>query len=543
MAAGGAGSWRRDLRVALILVWRPKNFPGWHGRRSEAAREVPKGLARDAGAAPYTLVHLAGLLPRHWEVQVVHEMVRDVDLDMEVNAVFLSAMDFCAPHALHLAREFRRRGVKVIVGGLYATLHPGYFAGVADSVVVGEAEPILAALVADLERDRLEPIYVADRPADLSDQPPPRYDLIETDFTLTMAYEATRGCPFTCSYCILSNIRQPFRRRPIANVIRDISAVPSGWNWLQRKYLVFWDNNIGADRRYFRELCEALVPLKRVWGIETSIDTVTPESARLMGKSGCRFAYIGLESMSQESLAGANKRHNQVAEYKQRIRYLHDNGVLVMSIFLLGLDGDTLDYLHRLPDLADEIGVDLPVFSLAAPIDGTPFHREMKEAGRLLDGNILGGMDGVHLLYKPRDVSADELELALFECMRRGYRRGRVLRRVARAARIGFWGGLNNAISNFYYIGHQRSLSRTGRERVRARGTWPGLGDAGLRRGDDHPDGPSLAYRDNGSGTSAEAGGEEVYAGLRAAGRTSSATPQAASASAVHWVSESGPKG
>ena len=44
-------------------------------------------------------IHLASLLPRHWPITLVHEMVRDVDLDMDVEAVFLSTMDYCAPHA------------------------------------------------------------------------------------------------------------------------------------------------------------------------------------------------------------------------------------------------------------------------------------------------------------------------------------------------------------------------------------------------------------------------------------------------------------
>ena len=52
------------MRVAVIVVWRPKNFPEWNGRRSEGARKVPPALARDAGAAPYTGIHLASLLPR-----------------------------------------------------------------------------------------------------------------------------------------------------------------------------------------------------------------------------------------------------------------------------------------------------------------------------------------------------------------------------------------------------------------------------------------------------------------------------------------------
>jgi len=462
------------MRVAVILVWRPKGFPDWHGRNQPGADQVPPPLAYDKGAAPYTAIHVASLLPRHWDVQVVHEMVRDVNLDMDVHAVFLSTMDYCAPHACWLAGQFRARGVKVIVGGLYATLNPGYFAGVVDSVVVGEAEPVMPALVADLERNCLAPRYVAERPADLSLLPVPRFDLVETDFRSTGAYEVTRGCPFTCSFCVLSTIRDPYRRRPIPNVIRDLQAVPQSWSWLHRKYIGFWDNNLGADRRYFLDLCEALIPLKRLWGTQTSIDTITPEAARLMGRSGCQYVYIGLESMAQESLGGANKRHNRVDEYRRRIRLLHDNGVLVMSIFLVGLDGDTPDYLRRLPDLVDDVGVDIPVFSFAAPIEGTPFHQGLKDAGRLVDGDILGGMDGVHLLYRPQNLSADEVEMALWDCMRRGYSSGRVLGRIARGMTRSWWGGLASAVTNLFYVGHQRELARSGLERTRARGRWPG---------------------------------------------------------------------
>jgi radical SAM superfamily enzyme YgiQ (UPF0313 family) len=462
------------VRVAVILVWRPKNYPDWNGRGPEAARDIPKALAFDTGAAPYVGIHIASLFPRSWSVTLVHEMVRDVDLDMDVEAVFLSTMDFCSPHASRLARAFRARGVKVIVGGLFPTLNPGYFDGVVDSVVVGEAEPVMPRLLADLQSNSLQPRYIAREPADLSLLPVPRYDLVETDFRMTMPYEATRGCPFTCSFCVLSAIRLPYRHRPIPNVLRDIRNVPSHWNWRQRHWLVFWDNNLGADRAYFRDLCEALVPVRRIWGTQTSIDTITPESARLMGRSGCRFVFVGLESLAQQSLVGSNKRQNRVHEYREKIRLLHDHGVLVMSIFLVGLDGDTPEYLADLPNLVHDVGVDVPVFSLAAPIAGTTFHRQLAAEGRLLPGDILGGMDGMHLVYRPQNLDAEELESALFACLRRAWSPGRVLRRVARGARSGFWGGIANASANLAYRGFQSSLARAGAERVKARGPWPG---------------------------------------------------------------------
>src|SRR5687767_14568599 len=298
-------------------------------------------------------------------------MVRDVNLEMDVDVVFISTMDFCAPHARDMARAFRRRGIPVIVGGLYPTLNPGYFGCDGITVVVGEAEPVLPAILEDLRHRRLQPLYRAAAPADLAAIPPPRYELIETSFTVPMGYEATRGCPFTCSFCVLSAIRNPFRRRPIPHVIRDIQMIPSTWSWRQRKIVNFWDNNLGADRRYFRELCEALIPLKKFWSTQTSIDTITPESARLMGRSGCRYLYIGLESLAQDSLRASNKIHNKVREYRERIKLLHDNGIIVMSIFLVGLDGDTPEYLRELPDLVDAVDVDIPVYSFAVPIEGT----------------------------------------------------------------------------------------------------------------------------------------------------------------------------
>jgi len=463
-----------DMRAAVILVWRPKNVPAWDGRTSREAAGMPRALARDRWTAPYTAIHIASLLPRDWSVEIVHEALRDADPDMAVDVVFLSTMDFCAPRARRLARRFRARGVKVIVGGLYATLNPDYFFADADAVVIGEADGVMPQIVRDLERGRLAPVYRAESPTDLADLPVPRFDLVERDFTVPLGYEVTRGCPFTCSFCVLSAIRSPYRKRPIANVVRDLRAVPADWKWLQRKMVTFWDNNLGADRAYFRHLCEALAPLKRYWAGQTSIDTITPESARLMSKAGCRYIYIGLESLAQDSLRASNKRHNKVSEYRRRVELLHDNGIVVMSIFLLGLDADTPEYLRELPSLVDDIGIDIPVYSLPVPIERTPFHDELRDAGRLIEGSLLDGSDAAQLVYRPRNVSPDELELALSYCMRWSYHPLRTIRRVLRRIPDGGLSVVSSASVNWVYMRYELAVARLGLARMRRRGPWPG---------------------------------------------------------------------
>jgi radical SAM superfamily enzyme YgiQ (UPF0313 family) len=464
------------MRVAVIVAWRPKGHSEWQGRGDASAREVAPPLARDPAVAPYVGIHLASLLPRHWDITLVHECVRDVDLDMDVEAVFISTIDFCAGHARWLARRFSARGVKVIVGGLYPTLDPDYFRGAADAVVVGEAEPVMPRLIADLQANCLRPRYQAEGEADLSALPVPRYDLVERDFWVPGSYEITRGCPFACSYCVLSVLRTRLRQRPIPHVLRDLGAIPAGWSWFQRRTTTFWDNNLGADRRYFRELCQALVPLRRYWGTQTSIDTITPETARLLGRAGCRVAYIGLESLSQESLANTRKRHNKVREYREKLGHLHDNGVLVMSIFLLGLDGDSPEYLRSLPDLIDAVGVDIPVYSFAAPIARTPFRAGLEADGRLLPGDLNHALDGTHLVYQPLTAPADEVEGALCAAMMRSYDLRRAARRVLRRLRDGVGPALFATLANHRYRAYQRAIAGTVLRRVRARGPWPGAG-------------------------------------------------------------------
>ena len=66
---------------------------------------------------PLSGLLLAGLTPPTVEVEVLHEMDRPIDYDTDADFVALSFMDYCAPHAYRVAREFRRRGKVVVAGG------------------------------------------------------------------------------------------------------------------------------------------------------------------------------------------------------------------------------------------------------------------------------------------------------------------------------------------------------------------------------------------------------------------------------------------
>src|SRR5215470_5840912 len=106
-----------------------------------------------------TIPLLAAWTPPHWEVSHIDEIVQDVDFDKPVDLVGITANTPAAPHAYALAREFRRRGVPVVIGGPHATLLPEEVGQHADAVVVGEGELVWPQVLADFERGELAGIY------------------------------------------------------------------------------------------------------------------------------------------------------------------------------------------------------------------------------------------------------------------------------------------------------------------------------------------------------------------------------------------------
>ena len=83
---------------------------------------------------------IAALTPPKYSVTHTDEIVEAVRFDQSADIVGITAPTPSALHAYGLAREFRRRGVPVVIGGAHATALPEEASRHADAVVVGEAE-------------------------------------------------------------------------------------------------------------------------------------------------------------------------------------------------------------------------------------------------------------------------------------------------------------------------------------------------------------------------------------------------------------------
>lgn len=356
---------------------------------------------------------IAGLCPEHAQVEIYNEKEVDIPLDRHWDLVFFSYLHSYYEHTKVLSTLLRRRGTVTVAGGR----HAGHFAEDClqhfDAVIVGEPEGSVPRLIADFERGELQRRYEAP-PADPATIRPYRYDLL--DFTSNKfrlpGVEASRGCPFSCNFCVLTGYER-YRYRPIPQVLDDIRRMT--WNkhyfGILDNVFIFLDNNLGGSPKYLADLCEALIPLKKTWGCALTYNVLKDESlVRLMSRAGCRYIYTGLESLNPESIKAMNKGQNKIAEVDSIIRRVFSNGILLSFGLLVGSDGDTNEYLERLPEYLAELQYFSVTFlGIVCPYPETPFFRELQAEGRLLPGTVSRDYDGYTLCHRPLHLDSTEV--------------------------------------------------------------------------------------------------------------------------------------
>ena len=364
---------------------------------------------------PLSGILVAGQTPDIVDVSVRHEMVRPVDYDTDADIIALSFMDFCAPHAFDVARRFREKGKTVVAGGKYPSTFPELVQPHFDTIVVGESERIWPEVVHDLVAGKQKARYDAPFAPPLDGIPPPRYDLVESCYMAPMVTEATRGCPYTCSFCQLMVQPTPYRKRPIEDVVADLAAT-SRLPFHKRKIAMLYDNNLGGDVEYAKDLLREIAKLK-LWGLATqfSFDCLQDdEYIDLLAAAGGVMAFIGLESLNEPSLLSVHKKQNRVEEYRELFIKLKERGILTFTGIMLALDEDTPEYYESMPRRLEEIDPSAILVSISIPIPGTPFHKKVKEEGRLIDED-LSHYEGDHLVIRPKTVTPKQV----FDAFRR----------------------------------------------------------------------------------------------------------------------------
>lgn len=354
---------------------------------------------------------LAALTPKDWEVEIILETIEDIPFDTDADIIAIGSMGHAIVRSIDIAREFKKRGKTVILGGYMASLMAEEALQYCDCVVIGDAEKVWKKVLQDYEAGSLNSFYQEE--LDVLSTPLPRFDLILNknigDF---LPVQAGRGCPNSCSFCsVYCLYKNKYYKREIAEVIRDIKQVKElGF----RKFLLL-DDNIIADRNYLSELCQEIKKIDMRWASQCSITIgEDKELLQMVADSGCIALSFGLESISVESLKSMDKSWANPLEYGKLIENIQQAGIDVSTEMVVGADGDSLSSIKATAKFIKDNKVVIPRFYILTPIPGTKYYKDLKAQNRIYNQDIYSynGSEAVHL---PKNMTPEELTKAYWD--------------------------------------------------------------------------------------------------------------------------------
>jgi anaerobic magnesium-protoporphyrin IX monomethyl ester cyclase len=111
--------------------------------------------------------------------------------------------------------------------------------------------------------------------------------------------EASRGCPYHCTFCAKDNFRNAYRKRRPSTILDEVDRLRAQGV----EYIYFIDEIFLPNT----ELLEGLVTRGLKFGVQTRIDLWKPPMLELLGRAGCVSIEAGIESLTPEGRAALAK--------------------------------------------------------------------------------------------------------------------------------------------------------------------------------------------------------------------------------------------
>ncbi len=112
--------------------------------------------------------------------------------------------------------------------------------------------------------------------------------------------EASRGCPYHCTFCAKDNFRNNYRKRPLAIILEELDAFVSQG----AEYIYFVDEIFLPDMQLLSALAGRNVKI----GVQTRIDLWSQDAIRSLARAGCVSVEAGVESITEAGRAYLDKK-------------------------------------------------------------------------------------------------------------------------------------------------------------------------------------------------------------------------------------------
>ncbi|WP_347354388.1 B12-binding domain-containing radical SAM protein [Acetoanaerobium noterae] len=356
-------------------------------------------------APSLALLTLANLTPKEHEVIIENENVESINFDEKVDLVAIIVTVDVMNRAIEIAKEFKKRSVKVVAGGIHITADPKGAYGYFDAICVGMAERIWQRILFDAQNDSLNEIY--NDMVSISGQEivSPDYDIIDNSkYLYTNIISTSRGCPFECDFCYNSSqsVHKAYINRPIEDVIREIKT-------LRTRHIMFIDDNFIGNPSWTKKFLAQIKPLGLKYNAAVTSNIVDmPDILDDLKESGCQSLFIGFESINDKAIDSVNKVQNSVGKYERLVEELHKRGIMINASFVFGLDEDDSSVFEKTLDWIVKNKIETVTSHILTPYPGTRLYENLHKQGRITDFD-LSKYNTANVVYRPKNMTQEEL--------------------------------------------------------------------------------------------------------------------------------------
>ena len=393
-----------------VLLVNPSEGPDAdYGALAKAATELPQlGLASVAAS-----LHGGGHTVRVLDFFVEHANLKsllDLIREEEYKVVGFSVYITTEKKTFYLSQKIKEAfpDIKICVGGPQVTLAQENFAkDFIDYVFLGEADLSILELINQIKKgnpypqdivgllcnfddkrlvgnsttnlvDDINnlPIFDLEQYYDLTNYSPPIH--IRGNKVINLV--SVRGCPYACTFCAVAAINgTSMRRVSISRFVDNIEM------YIKKGYdsFMIYDDTFTLSKRRAVDFCKELLErkLRIIWNCWSRVDLLDDNTLSYMKEAGCYLIMFGCESMNEKTLRKLKKGHS-AEQNLVGIDLTKKHGILAASSFMIGLPGETKKDIMNTIDIISSSNLDLALFPIFEPYQGTPIYEDCKLEGK-----------------------------------------------------------------------------------------------------------------------------------------------------------------
>nr|HPO49880.1 radical SAM protein [Spirochaetota bacterium] len=259
-----------------------------------------------------------------------------------------------------------------------------------DTAIVGEAESAWKHFLEDLKKGNPKKIYFQQDygEVDITKLPIPRYDLLKDKGYSTIWINTSRGCPYDCEFCSVTNLfGKKYRHKSVEQIVKEIEYVKKVFNKI---YVGFGDDNMFVDRDFSNRLMEKFGELNFRWVCQSDISIGKDiEFLKKLYKAGCHVIFIGFESLDEENLSNIYEKSRKLkrdyySQYSEMIANIQGSGLGILGSFIIGLDNDTKESISGIADFVEKTNMLTATLNVLTPLPGTRLRKRLENENRII---------------------------------------------------------------------------------------------------------------------------------------------------------------